>query len=56
MEGIKFTEEHMISFGEFIRSNFYGDGSPRLISYDITKYDNGTIEEIFVMWCCENNY
>ncbi len=35
-----FTTEDMLSFGNFIRDNYYPD-----------KYPHGTIEDIFVYWC-----
>lgn len=52
----RFSSEDMIAFGNFIRDNYHGVGAPKLISYDHTKYPHGTIEDIFVIWCCENGY
>lgn len=52
----RFSDSDMISFGNFIRDNYYGVGAPRLLSYDPAKYPHGKIEEIFVVWCCENGY
>ena len=49
-----FSSEDMISFGNFIRDNYYGVGAPKLISYDPVKYPHGTIEDIFVIWSCLN--
>lgn len=50
-----FSSDDMISFGNFIRDNYYGVGAPKLISYDPVKYPHGTIEDIFVIWSCLNN-
>ena len=52
----RFSSENMIGFGNFIRDNYYGVGAPKLISNYPSKYPHGTIEEIFVIWCCENGY
>jgi len=52
----RFSDDDMVSFGNFIRDNYYGLGTPKLISYNISKYPHGTIEDIFVIWCCENGY
>jgi hypothetical protein len=52
----RFSSEDMIAFGNFIRDNYHGVGAPKLISYNHTKYPHGTIEDIFVIWCCENGY
>ncbi len=52
---IAFSAKEMIAFGNFIRNNYYGAGAPKLLSYNITKYPSGTIEDIFAIWCCENN-
>jgi hypothetical protein len=51
----RFSNSDMISFGNFIRDNYYGAGAPKLISYNTSKYPHATIEEIFVIWSCENN-
>lgn len=51
-----FSSEDMVAFGNFIRDNYHGVGAPKLISYNHTKYPHGTIEDIFVIWCCENGY
>jgi len=51
-----FSSLDVIAFGEFVRDNYYGIGAPKLISYDKTKYPNGTIEDIFIFWCCENGF
>lgn len=52
----RFSAEDMIAFGNFIRDNYYGVGAPKLISHFPSKYPHGTIEDIFVIWCCENGY
>jgi hypothetical protein len=52
----RFSAENMIDFGNFIRDNYHGVGAPKLISYNHTKYPHGTIEDIFVIWCCDNGY
>lgn len=52
----KFSSREMVDFGNFIRDNYYGVGAPKLISYDHTKYPHGTIEDIFVIWCCEHGF
>ncbi len=52
----RFSSEDMIAFGNFIRDNYHGVGSPKLVSYNPTKYPHGTVEDIFVIWCCENGY
>tara|TARA_R110000823_G_scaffold255501_1_gene377548 strand:+ start:629 stop:1018 length:390 start_codon:yes stop_codon:yes gene_type:complete len=52
----KYSVENMIDFGNFIRDNYHGVGAPKLISYNHTKYPHGTIEDIFVIWCCDNGY
>jgi hypothetical protein len=49
-----FSPEDMISFGNFIRDNYYGVGAPKLISYNPMKYPHGTIEDIFIIWSCLN--
>ena len=49
-----YTEKDMISFGNFIRDNYYGIGAPKLSSYKPDKYPSATIEEIYVIWSCEN--
>lgn len=49
-----FSSDDMISFGNFIRDNYYGVGAPKLQSYDPVKYPHGTIEDIFVIWSCLN--
>lgn len=49
-----FRDIDMISFGTFIRENYYQYGSPCLLSYHPVKYPHGKIEDIFVIWCCEN--
>ena len=49
-----FSSEDMISFGNFIRDNYYGVGAPKLISYNPSKYPHGTIDDIFVVWSCIN--
>lgn len=49
-----YSKEEMLSFGNFIRDNYYGIGAARLVSYNPSKYPNATIDEIFVIWCCEN--
>ena len=55
LEQQKFSEADVISFGNFIRNNYYGYGSPCLLSYDPLKYPHGKIEDIFIYWSCENN-
>ena len=50
-----FTSEDMISFGNFIRDNYYVAGTPKMLSYNPAKYPHAKIDEIFVIWCCENN-
>jgi len=50
-----FSCEDMISFGNFIRDNYYGVGAPKLLSYNPMKYPNGTIEDIFIIWSCLND-
>ena len=52
----RFSSKDMIAFGNFIRDNYYGIGAPKLISHFPSKYPHGTIEDIFVIWCCENGY
>jgi hypothetical protein len=52
----RFSAENMIAFGNFIRDNYHGVGAPKLISYNHTKYPHGTIEDIFLIWCCDNGY
>ncbi len=49
-----FSKKDMISFGNFIRDNYYGVGSPRLISYEPDKRPHGTIEDIYKFWLAEN--
>lgn len=46
----KFESKDMIAFGEFIRTNYFVDGSPKMISYNPAKYPHGTIEKIFELW------
>ena len=50
-----FTSEDMISFGDFIRDNYYVAGTPKMLSYNPAKYPHAKIDEIFVYWCLENN-
>lgn len=49
-----FSSDEMVSFGNFIRDNYYGVGAPKLQSYNSVKYPHATIDEIFVIWCCVN--
>ena len=49
-----FSSTDMVSFGYFIRDNYYGVGAPKLMSYHPEKYPNGSIPEIFHYWCLEN--
>ena len=51
-----FSDNDMISFGTFIRENYYQYGLPCLLSYHPLKYPHGKIEDIFVIWCCENGH
>ena len=53
-DNVIFSSNDMVSFGNFIRDNYYGVGAPKLLSYNPIKYPHGTIEEIFIFWCCEN--
>ena len=46
----EYTSDEMILFGNFIRDNYHGVGTPKLISYNHIKYPHGTIEEIFKIW------
>lgn len=46
----EFSKEDVISFGNFIRDNYYGVGAPKLMSYNPQKFPHGTIEQIFVIW------
>lgn len=49
-----FSSDDMISFGNFIRDNFYVNGSPMLLTLNPSKYPNANIDEIFIYWCIEN--
>jgi len=49
-----FSSEEMISFGNFIRDNYYVAGSPKMLSYNPSKYPHAKVDEIFVYWCLEN--
>lgn len=49
-----FSSDEMIAFGNFIRDNYYAAGTPRMLSYNPAKYPHAKIDEIFVIWCCEN--
>jgi len=49
-----YSSDEMVSFGNFIRDNYYGVGAPKLQSYNPVKYPHATVDEIFVIWCCEN--
>lgn len=49
-----FSSTDMVSFGYFIRDNYYGVGSPKLMSYKPEKYPHGSMPEIFHYWCLEN--
>jgi len=50
-----FSSEDMVSFGNFIRDNYYVAGTPKMLSYHPEKYPHGKIEDIFVYWSIENN-
>jgi hypothetical protein len=45
-----FFPEDVRSFAEFIRTNYYGVGAPKMMSYHPEKFPNATIDEIFVLW------
>jgi hypothetical protein len=49
-----FSSEEMIGFGNFIRDNYYVAGSPKMLSYNPSKYPHAKVDEIFVYWCLEN--
>ncbi len=49
-----FSATEMLSFGYFLRDNFYVDGSPKLKSYNTNKYPHSLMPEIFNYWCLEN--
>ena len=49
-----FSSEEMIAFGNFIRDNYYVAGSPKMLSYNPSKYPHEKVDEIFVYWCLEN--
>jgi len=49
-----FSAEEMIAFGNFIRDNYYVAGSPKMLSYNPSKYPHAKVDEIFVYWCLEN--
>jgi hypothetical protein len=49
-----FSSKEMIAFGNFIRDNYYVAGSPRMLSYNPSKYPHAKVDEIFVYWCIEN--
>ena len=43
-----------IAFGNFIRDNYYGVGSPKLQSYHPEKFPSGTVEEIYQIFKSQN--
>ena len=49
-----FSSDEMIAFGNFIRDNYYVAGSPKMLSYNPSKYPHAKVDEIFVYWCIEN--
>jgi hypothetical protein len=49
-----FSSDEMIAFGNFIRDNYYVAGSPKMLSYNPSKYPQAKVDEIFVYWCLEN--
>jgi hypothetical protein len=49
-----FSSDEMIAFGNFIRDNYYVAGAPKMLSYNPAKYPHAKVDEIFVIWCCEN--
>jgi hypothetical protein len=49
-----FSSDEMIAFGNFIRDNYYVAGSPKMLSYNPSKYPHAKVDEIFVYWCLEN--
>lgn len=49
-----FSTDEMIAFGNFIRDNYYVAGTPKMLSYNPAKYPHAKVDEIFVIWCCEN--
>jgi len=49
-----FSANEMIAFGNFIRDNYYVAGTPEMQPYDKVKYIKGNVEDIYVIWCCEN--
>jgi hypothetical protein len=51
---VVFSSEEMIAFGNFIRDNYYVAGSPKMLSYNPSKYPHAKVAEIFVLWCLEN--
>lgn len=53
---MEFTDKNMISFGNFIRENYYVSGSPCMLSYHPLKYPHGKVEDIFIIWSIENGF
>jgi hypothetical protein len=49
-----YSAEDLICFGNFIRDNYYVNGTPKMVSLNPSKYPNATVDEIFVFWCIEN--
>ena len=49
-----FSPDEMIAFGNFIRDNYYVAGTPEMQPYNKEKYIKGNVEDIYVIWCCEN--
>lgn len=45
-----YSSEDTISFGNFIRDNYYVDGSPKMVSYHPQKYPSASVEDIFKIW------
>ena len=45
---------YLSEFGNFLRDNYHGMGTPRLIAYDTTKHQHGTVDEILETWMKTN--
>ena len=43
-------KKEAINFFNFVRDNFYVDGSPKLRPFDYDKYKSSTIEEVYEIY------
>jgi len=50
----QFNTKDLIEFGNFIRDNFYTDGSPKYHPYS-PIFESGDIEHVFITWLIQTD-